>query len=361
MDAIRLLETLELLGARAQPRHFQPHTTPLNDYNDDEFKQRFRMTKSSFQKLLEMIGDGASMGRRGRKPIPMETKVLITLRYLATGSFQLTTADTIGISQPSASKCISSITRKIASLAPNVITFPDEAEARTIQIGFYNLVPSRHPGGKPFPGVIGAVDGTHVKVLAPGAPNREIFRDRKGEISLNIQAICDHRLKFLDVVCRWPGSVHDSRMFRESKIMGHLEKGTSKGWLLGDSGYSLSPYLMTPLANPVTTPERNYNFSHIQTRNTIERSFGVLKKRFAVLGGTVRQDFNNTIPTIMACFVLHNFLINLGDEFEPDSVDQPHHESRAPRITQPNLQVEMGQQFNDGKITRRNLIQTYFI
>ena len=30
-----------------------------------------------------------------------------------------------------------------------------------------------------FPGVVGAIDGTHVKIESPGGPNAEVYRNRK--------------------------------------------------------------------------------------------------------------------------------------------------------------------------------------
>ncbi|KAH3888662.1 hypothetical protein DPMN_012701 [Dreissena polymorpha] len=42
--------------------------------------------------------------------------------------------------------------------------------------------------------------------------------NKKGFHSLNLQMICDATLRFLDVVAKWPESVHDSRMFRESAL-----------------------------------------------------------------------------------------------------------------------------------------------
>ena len=38
--------------------------------------------------------------------------------------------------------------------------------------------------------------------------------------------ICDPNFKIMDIVAKWPGSVHDSRIFRESDVCGRFERGT---------------------------------------------------------------------------------------------------------------------------------------
>jgi hypothetical protein len=54
----------------------------------------------------------------------------------------------------------------------------------------------------------------------------------------------------------------------------------ASGWLLGDFGYGLRQYLMTPKLNPSTQAEEKYNMAHAKTRVVIERAFGVCKSRF---------------------------------------------------------------------------------
>ena len=40
-----------------------------------------------------------------------------------------------------------------------------------------------------------------------------------------LQVICDARFKILDVVARWPGAVHDARIFRNSMARQMYETG----------------------------------------------------------------------------------------------------------------------------------------
>jgi len=99
-----------------------------------------------------------------------------------------------------------------------------------------------------------------------------------------VQAICNANLEITDIVARWQGSVHDATIFNNSRIRALFEVGMfGNSLLLGDGGYPLRSYFMTPLQNPRTRAEQLYNESHIRTRNTIERVFGIWKRRFPIL------------------------------------------------------------------------------
>ena len=364
MDDLRHLHDLWLLSQAATKR--PPQSTPnqfdpIEEYNEENFRGRFRMSKSSFKKLFILLWPEEEV-RSGRKGHSNETKLLMSLRFLASGSFQQVTGDTIGIWQSTANRIINKITKKIALLTPMFIHTPETSKLPQLKKGFFDIIPNRYPNAKPFPGVIGAIDCTHVKVTATGIQNREVYRDRKNNLSLNIQAVCDHRLLFWNVVCRWQGSVHDSRIFANSELKGYFEDNPNLGYLVGDSGYPLKKYLLTPISNPTTRGERGYNFSHAQVRNCIERAFGVIKRRFAVLGGTIKQDMENAVTTIMACFVLHNFLILEKDEVELDG----HTEEKGGNEITPNMRTNdevtpsTSSESTDGKIARKLFIEKHF-
>ena len=158
-----------------------------------------------------------------------------------------------------------------------------------------------------MPGVVGAIDGTHIAIEKPHVDNSKLFRCRKGFFSINVQSACGPDLLLHNVVARWPGSVNDSRIFQNSLLYAELEHNLPPRYhLLGDAAYPLKRFILTPLSAPRDAHETAYNTSHSQTRKVIEQAFGVLKRRFGYLGKKVRTDLDTTKAIIVASMVMHN-------------------------------------------------------
>lgn len=242
--------------------------------------------------------------------------VLVTLRYFATGNFLQTVGDFVGIEKGTASRIVWKVTRAIAGLYHQYIRMPErQPEFRSNSQKFYSVAR--------FPKCIGAIDCTHVKIISPGGNNAEIFRNRKGFFSFNVQAICDSNCMFQDVVCRWPGSTHDSQIFANSNIRARFERGEFEDYtLVGDSGYAIKNYLITPLSNPVTRQEQLFNESQIRTRNCIERKFGQWKRRFPILAFGIRLKVEKVEAVVIATAVLENIAKLLNEPDPPNNEEE---------------------------------------
>ena len=154
--------------------------------------------------------------------------------------------------------------------------------------------------------------------------------------------------KFINVVARWPGSTHDSHIFRSSHIGHQLEyTNFENGVLIGDSGYACLPYLMTPYPEPGNPPQRRFNRALRITRSIIERTFGILKRRFHILHSEVRMTPERVCTITIACRILHNIAI---DNNEPI----PEYEDEEPFEDVNFVGVETGQ------VVRDHLANTYF-
>ena len=101
-----------------------------------------------------------------------------------------------------------------------------------------------------FPGVIGAIDCTRVRIICLNTENAMAFVKRKQFYSINVQAVGDSDAFITNIVARWPGSTYDSRIFENSNIADKLRDGALDGILLDDSGYACRAYLLTPILNP---------------------------------------------------------------------------------------------------------------
>nr|XP_058969847.1 putative nuclease HARBI1 [Pocillopora verrucosa] len=219
-------------------------------------------------------------------------QVLIALRFYATGTFQRVIGDLFGVSVFAACRVIHKVSRAIAKQKRQFLSIP--GNLADVKRKFYDV---GH-----FPGVIGAIDCTHVRVICPNKENAMAFVNRKQFYSINVQAVCDSDAFITNIVARWPGSTHNSRIFENSNIAEKLRDGVLDGILLGDSGYACRAYLLTPI---------------------IERCFGLRKRRFPCLHLGLRTALPNILVIIVATAVLHNFaLIHREQDFDEEIEDE---------------------------------------
>ncbi|XP_066593204.1 putative nuclease HARBI1 [Prorops nasuta] len=306
-------ELLEQIIRR--PRKYKNRVNYLECLDDVDFKMRFRLNKDTVLMVLSLINDDLQFSSNKNHATPPLIQLLLTLRMYSTGSFLITMGDFSGVSTSNAHYIIHRVSKAIAKLRPLYMKLPVTNESiQQQQLKFHHIAG--------FPRVIGCIDCAHIKIQSIGGDNAELFRNRKGYFSLNVQAVSNENLQITDIVARWPGSVHDSTIFSNSRLKVNFESGMYKnGVLLGDSGYANKPYLLTPLLNPQTPAERLYNESYIKTRNVVERMFGIWKRRFPILALGMRYKLENIMPIIVATAVLNNIArqqLDLEPDDDPD-------------------------------------------
>lgn len=135
----------------------------FNNMGDRDFRERFRFSKGGvlhiYQKIEHMINP-KSFASRATSGL---TRLLITLRFYSTGTFQSVFGDLFNIHRTTAGRIVRKVTDALLTLRSEVIKMPaSDEELRSSMLSFYNFV---HPQG--IPGVIGLIDCTHVKICSP--------------------------------------------------------------------------------------------------------------------------------------------------------------------------------------------------
>ncbi|XP_042146173.1 putative nuclease HARBI1 [Ixodes scapularis] len=228
---------------------------------------------------------------------PVLIQVLLALKFFATGTFLITAGDFLHLHESTASRCVRRVALALAKQAPHFIRWPTAAEVPELQRQFYAV--------DGFPGVVGAIDGTHVRIQGPPL-HEEVFVNRHFYHSINVQLVVDARSRILNVVAKWPGSVHDSYVLSQSSVGENFATGAYGGLLIGDSGYPCRPWLMAPFRSPTTPAECAYNQTHATTRSVVERTIGQLKRRFHCLHAELRMLPERCCTIAVACCVMHN-------------------------------------------------------
>ena len=110
------------------------------------------------------FGDLQHQTRRGLPLTPMQ-QVLIALWFYATGTFQWVIGDLFGVSAFAACSAIHKDSKAIAKHRAQFLSFPENLADTKRK--FYDVA---H-----FPGVIGAIDCTHIRIICPNKENAIAF------------------------------------------------------------------------------------------------------------------------------------------------------------------------------------------
>ncbi|XP_077222194.1 uncharacterized protein LOC143856038 [Tasmannia lanceolata] len=158
-----------------------------------------------------------------------------------------------------------------------------------------------------FKDCIGAIDGTHMHARVSAELNGR-FWCRKGYPSQNVLAACDFDMKFTYVLAGWEGSASDSRVLASTLSLAKTHFVSTRylcyhlNEIRGRRPQSPEEWRMPQ------SPEELYNQRHSGVRNVIERTFGVLKKRFTIINSPPMYPLKRQVDIVLDCCCVHNHI-----------------------------------------------------
>ncbi|XP_008188289.1 putative nuclease HARBI1, partial [Acyrthosiphon pisum] len=217
-------------------------------------------------------------------------QILIGLWYFANQESYRQISDRFDVSLGSSITIINCMVDKICENADRFIIWPKGNKLNDTIEGFTSLRTNA------FPKVVGAIDGAHIKILAPWTKrnkmpplDRNSYINRKQVATVLLQGICDSEYKFINIFSGWPGSAHDAHVFKNSPVGEQLISNSLNLFprdmhILGDCAYPLLHCLMTPYRDNghLTKEQRHFNYKLSSSRIVIEQNFLMSTTRLSV-------------------------------------------------------------------------------
>ncbi|XP_059670700.1 protein ALP1-like [Cornus florida] len=275
--------------------------------------ENFRMYHEDFRTLFSTL---KGIGLKDSKFLTVYEQVAIFLLTLSHNQRNRVVAERFQHSTETISRHFDAMLHAVCQLGTHIIAPPD-----------FSVIPNKiRESSRFFPyfkNCVEAIDGTHIPATLP-ASTQLPFRGRKGYTTQNVMAVCDFDMRFTNVLAGWEGSANDSRILKEcieNEAMNFPAPPVGTYYLV-DLGYANMPDYLAPFrchtyhfqeyrrTRQPRGREEVFNHRHSSLRTIIERSFGLLNMRFAILRAMSPYKFSTQVLIVMACCTLHNFITN---------------------------------------------------
>lgn len=267
--------------------------------------------------------------------LSVEKQVAIAMRRLASGDSQVSVGRAFGVGQSTVSQVTWRFVEAMEERAKHHLKWPEPERVEEIKAVIENSFG--------LPNCCGAIDATHIIMTLPAIETSDDWCDKGKNYSMFVQGIVDDKMRFLDIVTGWPGGMCTSRMFNCSGFYKLCENGDrlngsiqslSEGvqireYIVGGRAYPLLPWLMTPYDDKGMTGLREgFNAKHRAVSSLAAKAFSQLKGTWRILHKVMWRPDKRKLPSIiLVCCLLHNIIVDTGDELQSDVPLSDHHDA----------------------------------
>lgn len=324
-------------------------------YSDARFKKTFRVSRSTFNFILNRIRHVLERKTVTEEPISPELRLALCLYRLGRGDYYYTIAEMAGLGVSTVCSIVQEVSQVLVDhlWAETISThMPQSQEDFKIKIldmeEFWQ-----------FPCCWAAIDGCHIPMKCPpgGLEASKEYHNFKNFYSVVLMGLVDSHYRFIWGSCGFPGNSHDAIIFQSTALWNTIQQGyipqmgkevgeipiTIPPLIVGDSAFPLRTWLMKPYTNAVLSPQQRYfNYRLSRARMVTEGAYGQLKGRWRVLLRKSESDRDQVRIITLACMVLHNICINQGDSISKKldlTIDPNSQEKRNRDVIRELLQM----------------------
>ncbi|XP_035918329.1 uncharacterized protein LOC118516979 [Anopheles stephensi] len=278
-----------------------------------------RMKKEDFIVLLQAIRPAISrMNTNMRDSITAQERLLITLRYLATGETFSSLQYLFRVSRSSISNIVKETCICLTKTLRSYVKLPSTKE-QWLEVS--KMFEQRWN----FPHAIAAIDGKHFHTRAPAHSGSDYYNYKNFySIVLLVMVHADYYFMFADAGGK--GGISNGGIFRNSRLFQKLEnkllnipdpeplrlpyKIPVPFFILGDKAFAFTDYCIRSFGE-LHSPgsyQRIFNYRHSRARMPVENALGILANRFQVLKGQILLSPNVAKHIVLTTVYLHNEL-----------------------------------------------------
>ena len=261
----------------------------------------------------------------------LEQKMTGVLRMLAYGSAADQCDEIARMGVSTALKCLKKFCRQIEILYGKWFLRPPNSD------DLYRLLNRGHRRG--FPGMIGSIDCMHWEWKNCPTGWAGAYSGRKGRPTIILEAVASYDTHIWHAFFGTPGAQNDLNVLGASNVFERVIGGTApevrfevnnkrytNGYYLADGIYPRWSTFVKPISNPRTEQEKHFCKKQEAYRKDVERCFGILQSRWAILRHGARLFKLEDLKAIMiSCIILHNMIV--ADEFVEEKFEEPQEEN----------------------------------
>ncbi|XP_010424263.1 PREDICTED: putative nuclease HARBI1 [Camelina sativa] len=312
------------------------HDRLWNDYFSEDatyppplFRRRYRMNKALFMRITDRLSNEILFFQQrrdatGRFALSAIQKCTAAIRMMAYGCAADALDEYLRLSETTAMQCLVNFVEGVINL------FGDEYLRRPTPEDLQRLLDIGELRG--FPGMIGSIDCMHWEWKNCPTAWKGQYTRGSGNPTIVLEAVASHDLWIWHAFFGPPGTLNDINVLDRSPVFDDILQGYAPkvNYIVNGCEYHLAYYLTDGIYPKWATfiqsiklpqdPKASF-FATCQeaVRKDVERAFGVLQARFAIVKNPALVHNKETIGKIMrACIILHNMIV----EDERDGYNQ---------------------------------------